>query len=494
MSSQPIRVNESKRQDSFLVHSGGGATGVDRRKRKWLYVGIVVLVAMLALVWAYPKITEEIAYVRAMETYVYGFPLVIMDLTRQVMTATPTPGEYSAPINQFQKLRTYLSPDFKNVVRISTNSLWETAFIDLGSEPMVVTVPDAKSIPIAVRWLNMWTDAIGTAGSRTPDVNAGNYLIVRDSWNGTVPADIKKVYKCPTRYSWILIELSAAGPQDFPTIHAIQDQFQITPLSAWGTPYTPPATVPVDPSVDLTATPYDHVRLMTGQMFFKRLAMLLKENPPYTADREMLARLKKLGVDPDREFDPSKLDPAVLKGINAAPAEVWMKFATGPYSMTAPNGWINMLNIARYGSDYQTRAYVAYMGLGAGLADDIIYPTAFVDSDGNALDAAYNYIMHFDKSELPASQNGVWSISSYRENFYIRNSIDRYGLLPAMVKYNTDGSLDVYLQAKSPGADKESNWLPIPPSDMFNLSIRIYDPAKEALESGYKIPSIRKVQ
>jgi hypothetical protein len=409
-----------------------------------------------------------------------------------VVTATPTPAEYSAPINQFQKLRTYVSPDFKNVVRITTNSLLETAFLDLQQEPLVVTVPDAKGIPIAVRWLNMWTDAIGTAGNRTPDTNAGNYLITGPGWNGTVPAGIKKVFKCPTRYSWMLVELSAAGPQDFPKIHGVEDQFKATPLSAWGVPYTPPATVPVDPNVDLTATPYDHVRLMTGQMFFKRLAQLMKENPPYAADTDMIEKLKKLGVEPGKEFDPSKLDPGTLKGINDAPAEVWKKLATGPYGMNPPNGWINMLNLARYGSDYQTRAYVAYMGLGAGLAEDIVYPIAFVDSEDKALDGDYKYQMHFDKGDLPASHDGVWSISSYRENFYIHNPINRYGLLPAMVKYNPDGSLDVYLQAKSPGPDKESNWLPIPASGMINLTIRIYDPKKEALEPGYKIPPIKK--
>jgi hypothetical protein len=91
-----------------------------------------------------------------METYVYGFPLVIMDLTRQVMTAAPTSGDLSAPINQFQKLRGAVPWNFNNVVRISTNSLWETAFIDLGTEPQVVTIPDSGKIPVAARWLNMW--------------------------------------------------------------------------------------------------------------------------------------------------------------------------------------------------------------------------------------------------------------------------------------------------------------------------------------------------
>ena len=317
------------------------STTKDPGKKKWVYVGILILLVVASFV-AYPRVVEEIAYIRAMQTYLYGFPLVMMDVTRQVMTATPAPGEYSAPINQFQRLRSYVSPDFKNVVRITTNSLLETAFLDLQQEPLVVTVPDAQGIPIAVRWLNMWTDAIGTAGSRTPDRNAGNYLITGPGWNGTVPADIKKVFKCPTRYSWMVVELSAAGPQDFPTIHNVQDQFKITPLSAWGTPYTPPATVPVDPNVDLTATPYDQVRLMPGEMFFKRLALLMEQNPPYAADTDMIEKLKKLGVEPGKEFDPGKLDPRVRKAINDAPWEVWMKLASGPYGMTPLNGWNNM--------------------------------------------------------------------------------------------------------------------------------------------------------
>ena len=440
------------------------------------------------------KVAEVESLLLGMKTYVFGFPLVMMDLTRQVMTATPTAGEYSAPINQFQKLRRVVPWQFRNVVRVSTNSLWETAFLDLGKEPQVVTIPDSGAIPIAARWLNMWTDAIGTAGTRTPEVNAGNYLIAGPGWIGTVPANIKKVYNCHTRYCWMLVELAAASAADYPTIHAIQDKFTITPLSAWGKPYTPPDTVPVDPNVDVTATPYDQLRLMTGETFFKKLAQLLQDNPPYAADTPMLEKLKKIGVEPGKNFDPRTLAPGFRKGINDVPARVWMRFFTGPYGMKAKNGWLNMVNIARFGTDYQTRAYVAYMGLGAGISDDIVYPTAFVDANGDALDGAHNYKMHFDKADLPATKNGVWSISAHRENFYEHNPIDRYGLLPAMVKHNPDGSLDVYLQAKSPGPDKESNWLPIPQSGLVNVTLRVYVPKDEAKSPDYRVPALQRVE
>jgi hypothetical protein len=109
-----------------------------------------------------------------------------------------------------------------------------------------------------------------------------------------------------------------------------------------------------------------------------------------------------------------------------------------------------------------------------------LYPGAFVDGAGHALDAAYSYVMHFPKGQLPPSASNVWSISPYRENFYIRNELNRYGILSSMpLKYNADGSLDIYVQARSPGLDKESNWLPTPPSGAFNMTIRVYQPKKE---------------
>lgn len=436
-------------------------------------------------------VRAEVAKLLAMEAYVYGFAPLITDLTRQVETATPTAGGLAAPINQFTRMRGYVPWDWKNVVRVSFNSLWSFAFIDL-TEPVVVSFPDGRGVPTAFRVLNFWTDVVGTGGSRTPERNAGDYLIAGPGWNGPVPSKINGIIRCSTRYSVFIVEMAAASPEEFPKVHILQDQLKITPLDAWGKAYTPPTEVPVDPNVDLTATPYDQVRLMTGEMFFKQLATILVDSPPYPADTAQIERLKKLGVEPGKDFDAAKIDPAIRKGINAAPPEVWTKFATGPFAMNAPNGWVNMQTIGRFGTDYQTRAYVAYMGLGAGVKEDIIYPTAFVDGNGEPLDGAYNYVIRFNKEFLQTPSNGVWSVSAYRENFYVHNSLERYGLPPGNPKHNSDGSIDIYLQAKSPGADKESNWLPTPPSGMFNVTIRIYNPIEEVLDPTYKFPPLLK--
>jgi hypothetical protein len=224
------------------------------------------------------------------------------------------------------------------------------------------------------------------------------------------------------------------------------------------------------------------------------LARLLKDNPPYPADTKMLEKLKKLGIEPGKEFDAGKLDRAIIKGLNDAPGEVWLKFQQGPYEAPNVNGWLNILNIGRYGTDYATRALIAWFGLGALTSDDCVYPSVLVDGDGNVLDSAAKYILHFAKDEFPPSASGVWSVSPYRENFYVRNTINRYGILSGMpLKYNADGSLDIYIQANPPGADKEANWLPCPPSLPFNLTMRVYQPSKPLLDGNYKIPPIKRV-
>jgi len=176
-----------------------------------------------------------------------------------------------------------------------------------------------------------------------------------------------------------------------------------------------------------------------------------------------------------------------------------------PYQMKTVNGWLLPLNLGRYGTDYNTRAFVAFVGLGALWSDDAVYPSAFVDDDGKPLDGASAYQFHLGKDQLFPSHSGVWSISAYRGNFYVHNPIERYGITSGMpLTYNSDGSLDVYIQAHSPGPDREPNWLPCPPSGPFNLTVRVYQPRQEMLDGQtenhlvvragtYQIPPIQKV-
>jgi len=471
-----------------------------------LFGGALASVIAITMFTGCGTVKQTKAYINGMYGYAYGFPLVMMDVTKDVVTATNRSGEYKSPMNQFGRIRTYVDPDFKDVVRISVNSLWSHVYLDLDREPFVLSVPDTGGRYYVMQAMNMWTDNFMSVGSRTTGTKAGNFMIVGPNWKGTPPPDVKETFRCSTRYAWVLVQMSAGSPKDFPDLHALQDQLKATPLSAWGKPYTPPDNVPVNLMADTTMTPFDQVRLMDGVTFFQRLATALKDNPPYAADGAMLKKLKRLGIKPGEDFNASKVDPAVAKGMDKAARKIFNLLGTAQYDMKTVNGWLLALNLGRYETDYNNRAFIAYVGLGALSKEDAIYPTAFVDGDGKPLDGARKYVMHFEKDNMLPSHSGVWSISPYRENFYVRNSLNRYGILSSMpLKYNADGSLDVFIQAQSPGADKESNWLPCPPSGPFNLTIRVYQPKQEILDGktennvvvkagSYTIPPVKRVE
>ena len=286
----------------------------------------------------------------------------------------------------------------------------------------------------------------------------------------------------------------ANGSSDFPAAIAIQKQYKLTPLSAWGRHYEPPKHVPVDASVDTHTTPFDQVQQMDAGAFFKRLALLLKDNPPYPADDWRLWMMRRLGIEPGQEFDIGKIDPAIARGLNWAVREAQRKIAEGPIEMKGTNGWLNLLDLGKYGTDYDTRAAIAWLGLGALWAQDAVYPTAYHDADGKLLNGADKYVLHLDKNQIFPSHVGIWSISAYSGNFYVRNAIDRYAIAPWMpLKFNADGSLDIYLQSDSPGSGKEPNWLPTPPKGPINVTIRVYWPEQSLLDGSFRIPPLRKV-
>ena len=441
------------------------------------------------------QVKEMEAYIYGMESWVFGYPLVMMDVTREVLTAAPAPNSEgtAAPINQLAKMPHYVSPDFKNVVRISLNSLWTTGWVDLEKDAIVLSVPDTKDRYYVFSLMNMWTDVFGSIGKRTTGTGPGNFLIVGPNWKGTAPPDTKQTFRSPTRYAWLLGQTQVNGPDDFATVNALQAQYKLTPLSAWGKPYTPPDNVPVDPKVDLKVIPPDQVARMDAGTFFNRLAIAMKDNPPYADDKPALEKLKKLGIEPGKPFDIAKVDPKVAAGLAKAVKEVQIKMAEEITKTKNVKGWINLTNLGRYGTDYSTRAGVAYMGLGADMKEDTVYPTAYFDGDGKPLDSANRYVLRFEKDALPPT-NATWSVSQYKGNFYEQNVLNRFVVAPWMpLKFNADGSLDIYLQAESPGPDKESNWLPTPPGQ-FNLTLRNYFPKEAAWDGSYQVPQVKKVQ
>jgi hypothetical protein len=427
-----------------------------------------------------------------MEAYVYGFPLVMMDLTKEASTATPTAGSMKAPINQFAVMTQYPDASFRAVARTGLDTLFATAWADLDKEPLVLSVPDTNGRYYVIALFDIWSNVFASIGKRNTGTGSGNFLIAGPGWQGTPPADVKEVFWSPTRFVWVNGQMQANGPHDYSVVNALQKQYKLTPFSAWGQSYEPPTDVPVAAGVDVTISPLEQVQKMDAGAFFKRLAHLMKDNPPAAADAPIVKKLKKLGIEPGKDFDINKVDPATARGLQRAMG-AFEKLEEGMKKLKTDNGWIVMAkDIGNYGTDYDTRAGIALVGLGAIQPLDVTYPTAFEDGDGKALDAANRYVLHFEKGQTPPT-NATWSVSMYDpQGFYVPNPINRFNLAPWMpLKYNPDGSLDLYIQANSPGEDKEANWLPAPASGLFNLTVRNYWPKDAMLDGSYKLPGVK---
>ena len=225
----------------------------------------------------------------------------------------------------------------------------------------------------------------------------------------------------------------------------------------------------------------------------------MRSNPPPASEAPVLEKLKAIGIVPGEKFDPSGLDPAVARGLEQSVQAALAKLETASKETGAPvNGWrVPPMVLGDFGTEYGARAVVALIGLGANLPQDAVYPSAFVDGAGQPLDGANRYVIHFDKDSTPPVQ-AFWSITMYdATSFFVANPINRYAISSWMpLRKNADGSLDIYVQAASPGKDKESNWLPAA-SAPFNVTLRMYWPTEtppSIMDGSWKPPAVTKVQ
>ena len=438
----------------------------------------------------------------AIEAYIYAYPLVTMEMTRRVMTNVAAPAGTRAPMGEFVRMREYPSSKFRDVTAPNADTLYTTAWLDVTREPWIVSIPDMKGRFFLFPMLDGWTSVFQVPGKRTTGTAAQKYAITGPGWNGTLPKGVTE-YKSPTGIVWILGRIYCTGtPEDYKAVHALQDQVSVVPLSAYGKPHKP-AAGKVDPSIDMKTAVREQVNALDGAAYFKLFAELLKTNPPVADDAPMVARLAKIGIVPGQGFDASKLDPAVAKGIAAAPKPAQDKIMrhmkegllTGDFRLE--NGWFFTTKAGLYGTNYLQRALITAIGLGANRPQDAVYPTSEGPDLVKKYSGAKKYVMRFEKGKLPPA-NGFWSLTMYdAQYFFVDNPLNRYTLSQRdALKANPDGSVDLYVQHESPGKDKESNWLPAP-SGEFILMMRLYWPKEtppSLLDGSWKIPEVREVR
>jgi hypothetical protein len=443
------------------------------------------------------KIGTEEAVAIATDAYIYGYSLVTVEMTRRVTTNAVEPKGLQGPMGQFANARTYPDASFKDVTAPNADTLYSSAWLDVSKEPYILSLPDEGDRYFLVPMLDAWTTVFQVPGKRTTGGKAQRYAITGPGWKGDLPAGITE-YKSPTSLVWIIARTYCTGtPADYKAVHALQDKYSLVPLSAYGKPYTPPKGK-VDPSIDMKTPIRDQVNKLDAGAYFKLMAALMKDNPPTKDDAPMVAKMAKIGLAPGQDFDMGKLDPAVANALQAVPKvgfeKIMAQFKNAGINV---NGWQIFTNTGIYGTDYLNRAVVTAIGLGANRPQDAVYPTSEADADGKPYNGANKYVMHFDKGQTPPV-NGFWSLTMYNaEYFFVDNPLNKYTVSPRNdLKYNEDGSLDIYIQNESPGKDKEANWLPAP-KDKFVLMLRMYWPKEKApsiLDGSWKPPAAKMVE
>jgi hypothetical protein len=447
--------------------------------------------------------TEQEAHAIAVDAYLYFYPLVMMDVTRKQSTNIEPGKEFGkGPMNMFTSVSEYPAADFKGVVRVNFDTLYSIAWLDLAKEPMIVSAPNTDGRYYLLPMLDMWTDVFASPGWRTTGTQETNFLVTPPGWRPDLrdrfidefklPRHTQRI-EAPTPFVWIIGRTKTDGPQDYDAVHKIQAGYKVTPLSEWGK-VARPAEVRIDPTVDMKTPPKVQVDTMPAEKFFSYAMELLKVNPPHITDEPIVARLRKIGVEPGKSLDMAKLDPVVRNALANAPEEGRQLMAWKlPTMARVVNGWsMNTDTMGVYGNYYLKRAIVAQAGLGANVPEDAIYPINLEDESGKPLEGTNKYTLHFESGSTPPA-NAFWSITLYdSEGFQIANPLNRFAISSWMpLKYNADGSLDLHFQNENPGKDKEANWLPAP-KGAFNLTMRIYAPKSEVLTGKWNPPPVTR--
>ena len=428
----------------------------------------------------------------ARAAYEFGLPLVLMDITRRKMTDGRN--KDASAENTFAHKSSFPDASFVDVVRPNADTYYSTASLNLSKEPIILSVPNTNGRYYMMPMLDAYSNVFVSPGTRTTGNEARNFLIAGPGWVGELPPKTELI-KAPTNMVWIIGRTQVNSKADGEKIVIpLQKKYTLTPLSAWGKPYTPPA--PTNDSTLSKEGPNEIVMGMPVDEFFNHVNSLMVSNPPAEADKPVLEKFATIGVRRGGTFNLDLFNTATREELQKIPSETF-RMATEHFSNAGPliNGW-NPLGKTQgtYGTDYKTRAMIAIGGLGANLPEDAMYPNTSVDGDGNKLTGANKYILHFEKDKTPPA-NAFWSLTLYNNSGYmVANPLNRNAIGDrSNLKKNADGSTDIYIQKDSPRKENESNWLPAPEGE-FNLLMRVYWPKEEMLSGRWNPPGIQKIK
>ena len=432
--------------------------------------------------------------------FIYGLPIVMGYGVMYEFAVDRNSGQFKAPFNQIANAANVFTYKDTAVVTPNSDTPYSVVWMDLRAEPLVLSVPavDPKRY-YSVMLCDGNTYNYGYVGTRATGSEAGDYMVVAPDWKGATPSGIKKVFRSSTQFSLAIYRTQLFSPDDLDNVKKVQAGYKVQTLSAYLKQPTTSAAATIDfPKID---------KELAKTNLFDYLDFALQFAPAQENEKEIRAQLASIGVGPGKTFSfkDLPLEQKLEVGLGMKEGEKKVDEAVANAGK-AINGWrVSSLfgDSAFFNGDWLKRAAGAKGGIYGNNAEEAMYPARRTDSDGQTLDGSqHNYTLTFPAGQLPPV-NAFWSLTMYdgKSQLLIENPINRYlinsPMLPTM-KTNADGSLTFYIQNKSPGADKESNWLPAPNGPIY-LVLRLYWPKVEPPsilpvgEGTWQPPDIKRV-
>ena len=445
------------------------------------------------------KITEAYARMVARDAYFWAWPMVNIYNRRLAFKQAPQAGLMNgvlpfAPLNTLSMLHDYIQPEQRWVACPNQDVVYGAAIAALDETPVVVQVPDFGDRFWVYQVVDLRTDAFAQLG-KMYKTQPGFYLLVGPDWKGEVPKGITKVFRAKTGTAFVVPRVfqddNASDRQAIQSVINSIDVYALdkfdgkmkqhdwSKLPTMGSPTKDGGTA--------------ETKWVFPDKFFDELPIVLKDAPALPGEEARYAQVK--AIIAVAQKDPVLKNAMIDEATKAEKEMIDPLLQFRNWGIPLAHYWSTIDNGAAFGTDYFSRTAVAKSNILVNGATETKYIYQDLDSAGGRLNGANRYAVTFAKDQTPPV-DGFWSITLYDEHhFFVINEIKRYslGTKNKSLKYNADGSLTIYVQAKAPSAELKDNWLPAAKGD-FSLYLRAYWPKKEIINGTWMPPAVVKVK
>ncbi len=465
------------------------------RVERLLSIALTLFLSLTSLAIARDLPSAEETQAIAWEAYIYANPMVDNYRVFYGAFVNEKDPDYKTPINQLVNLARVYTHEDRAVQTANSDTPYSWLALDLRAEPFVLTVPPIeKERYFNIQLIDLYTHNFAYIGSRTTGNDGGDFLIAGPGWKGDVPDGITKVIHCETELAVAVYRTQIFNPADMDNVKAVQAGYKAQPLSAFlGRPA--PEAAPTIKFIE----PLTREEIQKSPKIFQQLNFVLRFCPTHPSEKKLMARFTKLGIGAGKTFDWDAFPPDIQKAIGQGIADAWADFTA--LKERADAGEVGSGDVfgtrEHLKNNYLYRMAGAVLGIWGHSEAEAIYPSYYVDADGEKLDGAHRYTLRFAPAQLPPV-NSFWSLTMYElpESLMVENPINRYLLNSTMLDdfvRDDDGGITLYLQHDSPGKELEPNWLPAPEGP-FSAVMRLYWPKAEALDGTWTLPPLERVK